>query len=509
MEPWTDSIGSSTPTAQVTDQILERPVPLLAREQALRIPSRIALLTEARQLTYGELDRRATALAFRLQQLGAGSGAERVIGVCLPRSPEFVIAALGIMKAGAAYLPLDPAHPAQRLQHIARDAEALLVVTDRELGRQFNGIQVLEIDEFQAEVEVGDAPPAISNDHLAYVIYTSGSTGQPKGVEVTHANLSHLVAWHLRAFRLTSADRVAFLSGIGFDAAVWDLWPALATGATLCLPNESTRFSAEALRDWLVAERITISFVPTAMAEQLIGLSWPAETALRFLLTGADTLHRYPAAGLPFSLVNNYGPTECTVVTTSGIVAPNDQSRQPPTIGAAIDRAQIHILDRQEREVPVGAPGEIYIGGAGVARGYRNHPELTAERFGRPKGLYRTGDLGRRLPNGEIVFLGRVDDQVKIRGHRIELGEVNAVLRQQPSVRASVVIAREDFPGDKRLVAYVVSIRRGVRRIHFAQGHSRSSSGLHGAERVGVSRSIAAYAKRENKPGRPAASGFA
>jgi acyl carrier protein len=222
--------------------------------------------------------------------------------------------------------------------------------------------------------------------------------------------------------------------------------------------------SAESLRDWLVDQQITISFVPTAMAEQLIALPWPAETALRFLLTGADTLHRYPPAGLPFSLINNYGPTECTVVATSGLVAADGPRNGLPSIGAPIDNVRIHILDEQFRKVPAGAPGEIYIGGDGVARGYRNRPDLTAERFiadpfrsedGR---LYRTGDLGRSLANGEIAFLGRLDDQIKIRGYRIELNEINAVLNEHPSVQASVVIAREDVPGEKRLVAYTVLV---------------------------------------------------
>jgi acyl carrier protein len=196
----------------------------------------------------------------------------------------------------------------------------------------------------------------------------------------------------------------------------------------------------------------------------LIALPWPPGSALRFLLTGADTLHRYPPAGLPFSLVNNYGPTECTVVATSAVIAADRPRDGLPPIGFPIDNVRIHILDEQLREVPKGVPGEIYIGGDGVARGYRNRPDLTVERFiadpfsaecGR---LYRTGDLGRTLANGEIAFLGRIDDQIKIRGYRIELNEINAVLNDHPLVQASVVIAREDAPGDKRLVAYIVPV---------------------------------------------------
>ncbi len=228
------------------------------------------------------------------------------------------------------------------------------------------------------------------------------------------------------------------------------------------MPDEATRISAESLRDWLVSNQITISFAPTAMAQQLIALRWPAHAALRFILTGADTLHRYPPAGLPFTLVNNYGPTECTVVATSGIIPPNPGSGGLPDIGFPIDNVSIHILDEQFRKVPPGVAGEIYIGGDGVARGYRNRPELTAARFiadpftagGR---LYRTGDIGHFLPGGEVMFLGRIDDQIKIRGYRIELNEINAALNDHPSIQASFVIAREDSPGEKRLVAYVVS----------------------------------------------------
>jgi len=200
------------------------------------------------------------------------------------------------------------------------------------------------------------------------------------------------------------------------------------------------------------------------MAEQLIALPWSTRSPLRFLLTGGDTLHRYPPAGLPFSLVNNYGPTECTVVATSGVISADSSHDGLPSIGFPIDNVRIHILDEQLREVPIGLPGEIHIGGESVARGYRNRPDLTAEHFivdsFNPEGgrLYRTGDLRRALANGEIAFLGRMDDQVKIRGYRIELNEINAILNEHPSIKASVVIAREDLPGTKRLVAYIVPI---------------------------------------------------
>jgi len=445
----------------------EQLVPRMIAAQARLNPDRIALVMGSEKLTYAELELRATQLANYLRTLGAGP--EVLVGLCVDRTPQFVIAALAIMQCGAAYLPMDSAHPAERLRFIVKDAAVRLLVTLRYFADRFADLdaRVVALDDEKSAIssqptQLPDLKPGI--DSLAYVIYTSGSSGRPKGVEVTHRNLSNLLSWHVGAFDVDSSTRATFQAGVGFDAAVWEIWPALTAGSAVYLPDESTRMSAGSLRDWLVEQQITISFVPTAMAEQLIALPWPAETALRFLLTGADTLHRYPSAGLPFSLINNYGPTECTVVATSGVISPDSPRNGLPSIGSPIDNVRIHVLDEKLRQVPNGVPGEIYIGGDSVARGYRNRPDLTAERFianpfrseeGR---LYRTGDLGRTLPNGEIAFLGRLDDQVKIRGYRIELNEINAVLNAHPSVQASVVIAREDVPGEKRLVAYTVLV---------------------------------------------------
>lgn len=445
----------------------EQLVPRMIAAQARLNPDGVALVMDSEKLTYAELELRANQMANYLRSLGAGP--EVLVGLCVDRSPQFVIAALAIMKCGAAYLPMDSAHPAERLRFILKDAAVRLLVTQRNCADRFVDLdaRVVALDEEKNAISGQPTQlPELKHgiDSLAYVIYTSGSTGRPKGVEVTHRNLSNLMSWHVGAFEVDSSTRATFQAGVGFDAAVWEIWPTLTTGAAVYLPDESTRMSAESLRDWLVDHQITISFVPTAMAEQLIALPWPAETALRFLLTGADTLHRYPPTGLPFSLINNYGPTECTVVATSGVIAPDGPRNGLPSIGSPIDNVHIHVLDEQLRKVADGVPGEIYIGGDGVARGYRNRPDLTAERFianpfrSEESRLYRTGDLGRTLPNGEIAFLGRLDDQIKIRGYRIELNEINAVLNEHPSVQASVVIAREDVPGEKRLVAYTVLV---------------------------------------------------
>jgi amino acid adenylation domain-containing protein len=455
----------------------EQLVPRMIAAQARLNPDRIALAMGSEKLTYAELERRASQLANYLRSLGAGP--EVLVGLSVARSPQFVVAALAIMQCGAAYLPMDLAHPAERLRFIVRDAAVRLLVAERDFADRFAGLDarivVLDAEKSPIEQQPTQSPEVKQGiDSLAYVIYTSGSTGRPKGVEITHRNLSNLVSWHVGAFNLDSSARSTFQSGVGFDAAVWEIWPSLSVGSALYLPDELTRLSAESLRDWLVDHQITISFVPTAMAEQLIALPWPAGAALRFLLTGADTLHRYPPAGLPFALTNNYGPTECTVVATSTVISAERPRDGLPPIGFPIDNVRIHILDEQLREVRKGLPGEIFIGGDGVARGYRNRPDLSAERFvtdpfGATGGrLYRTGDLGRVLPNGEIAFLGRIDDQIKIRGYRIELNEINALLNEHPSVQASVVIAREDVPGDKRLIAYIVP----------AAGSQREEQGL-------------------------------
>lgn len=443
---------------------LPHTAPQQIAEQAKLRPDSLALVMGADRLTYGELEARGSRLANHLRALGAGP--EVVVALCLERSPGFVVAALAVMKCGAAYLPMDQAHPAERLRFIVQDAGAGLLVTEQRLAEQFatSEVTIIDIDEHAMGADTNELSLLNSNiDDLAYVIYTSGSTGQPKGVEITQRNLANLIAWHRRAFGIDSSARATFQASVGFDAAVWEIWPALTAGAALYLPDKTTRVSPELLRDWMVANEITISFVSTAVAEQLITLRWPAETALRFLLTGADTLHRFPPAGLPFVLINNYGPTECTVVATSAAILPDGRSNALPSIGTAIDRVHINLLDEQLCEVAEGTDGEIFIGGAGVARGYRNRVDLTTERFVldpfRADGsrLYRTGDRARRLANGEFAFLGRLDEQVKIRGYRIELGEINAVLNAQPSVQSSVVVAREDEAGAKRLVAYIVA----------------------------------------------------
>lgn len=414
-----------------------------------------AIVSHDGVITHGELADRALCLSRALAPMVRDDDA--VIAVCLPRSADQIAALLAAWQAGAAYLPLDPSWPDARLEAMVARAGACAVVCEADRAATFAGVAPVVDPRAGA-----DLPPAGTRrprpDSLAYVIFTSGSTGDPKAVEITHANLAALAAWHEAAFQVGPATRMSHLAGLGFDAAAWEVWPALAAGGTLVLADDATRVDAAALRDWLVAQRIDIAFAPTALAEPLVAMAWPAATALRVLLTGADKLTRRPDAGLPFLFVNNYGPTECTVVATSGIVAPEGQGL--PSIGRAIAGTEIHLLDPMGEPVAEGAPGEIWIGGAQVGRGYRDDPEATAQRFvehprfGR---LYRTGDLALREANGEYAFLGRVDRQVKIRGHRVEPAEVSAALHLVEDVAQSAVVA-----GDGELIAYVVLAREGV-----------------------------------------------
>jgi amino acid adenylation domain-containing protein len=426
----------------------------------------MAVVAGTKVLTYAQLEAESNELAAHLRVLGVGRDA--VIGLCLKRSIAFVVGALGIMKAGAAYLPLDPTHPRDRLAFQLNDAQAEVLVTGECLEEEMRGgsrpVIGLGVDgRFAHKRTVEPFSTEVKAEGLAYVIYTSGSTGKPKGVEINHSNLMNLVSWHRSAFCVTETDRASHVSGVGFDAAVWELWPYLTAGASVHVADDSVVKEPLALRDWLLAQGITISFTPTPLTERLLSLEWPSEAPLRIMLTGADTLHHYPRTKLPFQLVNNYGPTECTVVATSALVPPTNHSDHLPPIGWPITNTQVYVVDENKQQVLAGDDGEIWIGGKGVARGYRNRPDLTLEKFipnpfepGTGGCLYRTGDRGRYLPDGQIAFMGRIDEQIKVRGFRIEPSEIEAVLNEHSSVRESVVVAREFAEGDKRIVAYLV-----------------------------------------------------
>ncbi|MFN6464049.1 MAG: amino acid adenylation domain-containing protein, partial [Nostoc sp. DedVER02] len=456
---WNDT-GVDYPQDKCIHQLFE--------EQVERTPDAVAVVYENQHLTYHELNCRANQLAHYLKSLGVK--ADVLVGICVERSLEMVVGLLGILKAGGAYLPLASDYPTERLRLMLEDAQVSVLLTQQKLIDRLpeHTAQRVCLDADWQLISQSSQDNLITETqaaNLAYVIYTSGSTGQPKGVLIAHQGLLNLVFWHQKAFKITTLDKATQLAGTAFDAAVWELWPYLTAGASIYLVKPEILLSPVDLQDWLESKKITISFLPTPIAEQLLSLEWPESTTLQTMLTGGDKLHRYPSGLLPFQVVNNYGPTENTVVATSGLVVSNgrDNNISPP-IGRPIANVEIYILDSYLQPVPVGVPGELHIGGAGLARGYLNRPELTQEKFipnpfsdESHSRLYKTGDKARYLNNGNIEYIGRIDDQVKIRGFRIELSEIEAVLSQHSDVQLSCVIAREDSPGDKRLVAYVVA----------------------------------------------------
>ena len=434
----------------------------LFEAQARQRPAAVAVVHGDRQLTYGELNARANRLAHHLRGLGVKPDGR--VAICVERGLEMVVGLLAILKAGVAYVPLDPAYPRERLAFMLEDSAPGALLTDAasraavaDCGGDLPAIDlVADAALWAGRPESNPGRAGLTPGHLAYVIYTSGSTGKPKGVMVEHRNFTNLIHWHCAAFGLEPGMSSSAAAGFSFDASAWEIWPVLCAGGILAVPPTTAARDPQALTAWWEHQPLDVSFLPTPVAEFALARG-SVNPHLQTLLTGGDRLRQLPEM-LPFSLVNNYGPTETTVVATSGRLKPGASI---VSIGRPISNTRIYILDGQGEPVPIGVAGELYIGGAGVARGYLNRPELTAERFvadpfaGKPGArMYRTGDLGRWLADGNIEFLGRNDFQVKIRGFRIELGEIEARLLEHAGVREAVVLAREDSAGDKRLVAY-------------------------------------------------------
>jgi amino acid adenylation domain-containing protein len=419
-------------------------------------PAALAVSSIGGELSYAELDARAAAVADELRRLGVRP--TDLVALTTARSPAMAVGALGILKAGAAYVSLDPSYPRKRLDFMLSDCGTRVVV-ESTVDPKLASVTLLGN---AGSIERAQLPA--SQDAPAYVIYTSGSTGRPKGVMVTHASLLNLVQWHRDAFDVSAQDRASLVASPGFDASIWELWPYLAAGASVHIPSENVRRDPVVWRDWLIENGITIAYAPTAIAERLMELHWPKETSLRYLLTGGDALLVTPPPGLGFVVVNNYGVTEATVVSTSTQLTASRTSTSVPPIGRPITGAELYVVDEKLAPVAVGEPGELLIGGVSVASGYLNLPELTTERFiadqfGCEPGarLYRTGDLVRCDPGGNLEFLGRMDDQVKIRGYRIECGEVATALLRHAGVGSCTVVATGEDSGERRLVAYLVA----------------------------------------------------
>ena len=434
----------------------------LFEAQVARTPDAVAVRDENVSITYIELNRRANQLARHLVSLGVAR--ETLIGVCMERSVQAVVALLGVLKTGAAYIPLDPIFPEERLAYTLEDSGAAVLLTETALTEKLPSLNVrilcTDADSIAiAQHSAENLARPISPQNLAYTIYTSGSTGRPKGVEVTHQNVVNLLSSMAAKPGLNSQDRLLAVTTFSFDIAGLEVFLPLAVGAQVILANKETTLDGSSLLKLASSSGATVMQATPVTWRLLLEAGWKGQPALK-ILCGGEALPRELANQLAGcgEVWNMYGPTETTIWSAASRIT---AGTGPVSIGPPIQNTQFYILDRQNQPLPIGVPGELYIGGDGVARGYRNQPELTAKNFiSNPfRGeagarLYKTGDLARYLPDGSIEFLGRRDDQVKIRGFRIELGEIEAALTRHPDLRTATVIVREQLAGGKRLVAF-------------------------------------------------------
>ncbi|MEH2001258.1 MAG: amino acid adenylation domain-containing protein [Nostoc sp.] len=460
-----------------TDYPQDQCIHQLFEEQVERTPDAVAVVYENQQITYRELNAKANQLAHYLQTLGVGP--DVLVGLCVERSLETIVGILGIFKAGGAYVPLDPDYPVERLQFILEDAQLSGLLTQQQLVKSLpkHQARVICLDsDWEKIAQKCESNPknTTTPDKLAYVIYTSGSTGKPKGVLVNHSNVVRLFAATNSWYSFNSQDVWTLFHSYAFDFSVWEIWGALLYGGRLVVVPYLVTRSPESFFELLTQEKVTILNQTPSAFRQLIqaeqSITTTGNLSLRLVIFGGEALElkslqpwfeRYGDKSP--QLVNMYGITETTVHVTYRPLSKTDLNGTASVIGRPIPDLQVYVLDEHQKPVPIGVPGEMYVGGAGVARGYLNRPELTAQRFisnpfsNNPKArLYKSGDLARYLPNGELEYLGRIDQQVKIRGFRIELGEIEAALTQHLAVRETVVVIREDDPDNKRLVAYIV-----------------------------------------------------
>ncbi len=472
LDDWNDTRTEHTPV-QCIHQMFEA--------QVESTPDAVAVTLADERITYRELNRRANQLAHYLRRKGVGP--EVLVGLLMERSLEMVIGMLGILKAGGAYVPLDPSYPVERLAFMCDDAGIQTLVTEERWNQLLikENLRSLSLDqewELVAEESAENVTSGATRENLAYVIYTSGSTGNPKGVMIEHSSLVSYTEAARRVYGLSAVDRVLQFASISFDTSVEEIFPCLTCGATLVLRDASMLDAPSAFLNKCHKWGITVLSLPTAYWHQLVtqlsATDIEVVVSLRLLILGGErarpeTLKAWrQRLGQRVQLINTYGPTEATVVATMCDLSnlPTDWDGPEVPIGRPIDNVQTYVLDKVLRVVPIGVPGDLYISGAGLARGYLNRPELTAECFvehsfdaatdAPPSRLYKTGDRARYLPDGNLVFLGRMDEQVKVRGYRIELGEVESVLVKHAAVSSTVVIARKDSLGNQCLVAYVV-----------------------------------------------------
>jgi amino acid adenylation domain-containing protein len=463
-----------TPHGLLSD--IEKPQTLIEMFEAAATayPDRIALTDMNTSMTYSDLNARANRLAHYLRRVGVVP--ETIVPVCMERSSLMIVALLGILKAGGAYLPLDPAYPVERMRTILEDAPPIALVSEDQFLGKVSSLakRVISIDgDWPAIISQSTGNPVLQStpDHLAYVIYTSGSTGKPKGVLVTHANVSRLLTATDPWFHFGPSDVWTFFHSYAFDFSVWEIWGCLLTGGRLVIVPWATTRSPQDFYALLSEQQVTVLNQTPAAFYQLIAVEEAGHSkdlALRTVIFGGEALNFkalipwFERHGDHPQLVNMYGITETTVHVTYRIVTAHDAAHGSYSlIGVPISDMQVYLLDEELKPVTGNEIGEIFVGGAGVARGYLNRPELDAERFvsdpSRPgQRLYKSGDLGRILPDGELEYLGRRDSQVKINGFRIELGEIEAALAQHPQVQQNCVIMHTDSDGTRRLAAYFV-----------------------------------------------------
>lgn len=463
----------------------EKPLHALVEEQAARTPEAVAVVQEEQQLTYSELNRRANRLAHHLRALGVEP--ETAVGVCMERSLEMFVALLGILKAGGVYVPLDPAYPADRLQFMAEDARLkALIVHDASLhvAPESDALVVdLSRDVQAIELERDDnLVPTNTPENLAYVIYTSGSTGKPKGVGISHRAACNQLCWASQAFQLSAADRFLQKASISFDSSVEEIFAPLVAGARIVAARPRGEHDIEYLAELVAGRGVTCIDLPPSLLQAFVDYADPtAWASVRLFISGGEALRpelvKLFQEKFSATLLNTYGPTEATVQSAW---ADGLEDGESIPIGRPVANTQLYVLDENFEPVPVGAGGELYIGGAGVARGYLNRPELTAEKFvpnpfsaGGGERLYRTGDLVKWRNDGQLDFVGRTDHQVKLRGYRIELGEIETALESHPQVKQAVVMVREDQPGIKRLVAYIIKPAEGTLSTSALREHLR------------------------------------
>lgn len=434
------------------------------RKQVELHPDHIAVVYKDQMITYKELDQKSNQLANQL--ISKGIKENMFVPVWLGRSLEWVVAVLGIVKTGAAYVPIDPAYPVKRVEYILSDTAAQMIITNQHLGSLLSNNEKTEVFQLNTmkDLEIfSHQQPNIEvhQNALAYTIYTSGSTGKPKGVMVAHLAIQHLVTWHNHYFHVDHTSKVSLVAGLAFDISVWETWSGLTSGAILFIAEDEERTETSALVEYFRKNDITHGFVPTVLVPSFIDKTRNYnDLPLKYLFTAGEKLKPVLTTEMSYELIDYYGPTECTVYATFRKVK-DVEGKYVSSIGRPIANAQAYILSENKELLPVGAIGELYIGGELLAKGYLNNEALTTEKFianpfKNEEKLYRTGDLAKWLPDGEIEFLGRIDNQIKIRGFRVELGEIERTLSQQENIQEVMVITK-DTGNNKYLIAFIVS----------------------------------------------------